>query len=48
MRDENALDYDALPAPADSAEAAALRLEEAAAILRDVVEELRALEVRSE
>ena len=46
IQDESALGYHDLPDPADSAEEAAAQLEEAVKLLRSVVKELRALEVR--
>lgn len=46
IRDESMTDYDELPDPIESAEEAAASLEEAADLLKSIVNELRALEAR--
>ena len=46
IKDDSILDYEDLPDPADSAEEAAAKLEEAVDLLLSVVKELRSLEVK--
>lgn len=46
IKDDSVLDYEDLPDPADSAEEAAAKLEEAVDLLLSVVKELRSLEVK--